>query len=322
MQDPAETDLFLSLTPEKVLAAVEAGGLECNSVCYPLNSFENRVYEVELADRSRVVAKFYRPGRWSEEQILEEHQFLAELAGEEIPVCTMRAVPRRRHAAAGRQHLLLPLRPPRRARPRRARRGRRPGGSACWSGGCTTSAPRRRGRAPAAARRRHLHPRRTSTGWRTHEVVPPHLRERYFDTALADRRDRRPPAGRRARPPHPWRPPPGQHPLPRRPAPRPRLRRHGDGPGRAGPLARPARPRRATRQGLRERFLEGYVQFRDFDRATLPLIETAARRCGSSTTPPGSPAAGTIPPSPPPGRTSAPPSTGSARPRISRSSWR
>jgi Ser/Thr protein kinase RdoA (MazF antagonist) len=65
MPEPDETDLFLSLTPEKVLTAVEAGGLECNAVCYPLNSFENRVYEVELADRSRVVAKFYRPGRWN-----------------------------------------------------------------------------------------------------------------------------------------------------------------------------------------------------------------------------------------------------------------
>jgi Ser/Thr protein kinase RdoA (MazF antagonist) len=87
------TDLFLALTPDKVLAAVEAGGLACNPVCYPLNSFENRVYEVELTDRSRVVAKFYRPGRWSEEQILEEHAFLAELAADEIPVCTMRELP-------------------------------------------------------------------------------------------------------------------------------------------------------------------------------------------------------------------------------------
>ena len=89
----AATDLFLSLTPERVLAAVEAGGLAVNPVCYPLNSFENRVYEVELADRTRVVAKFYRPGRWSEEQILEEHQFLDDLAAEEIPVCTMREFP-------------------------------------------------------------------------------------------------------------------------------------------------------------------------------------------------------------------------------------
>ncbi len=81
------TDLFLALTPERVLEAVEGGGLEVRPVCYPLNSFENRVYEVELADRTRVVAKFYRPGRWSEPQILEEHRFLAELDREEIPVC-------------------------------------------------------------------------------------------------------------------------------------------------------------------------------------------------------------------------------------------
>ncbi len=92
MERPA-TDLFLSLTPERVLEAVEAGGLACNPVCYPLNSFENRVYEVELQDRSRIVAKFYRPGRWNEEQILEEHSFLQELAAEEIPVATVRPFP-------------------------------------------------------------------------------------------------------------------------------------------------------------------------------------------------------------------------------------
>ena len=87
------TDLFLSLTPQRVLEAVEASGLRCRPVCYALNSFENRVYEVELEDRSRIVAKFYRPGRWGREQILEEHSFLAELAEEEIPVCTMRPFP-------------------------------------------------------------------------------------------------------------------------------------------------------------------------------------------------------------------------------------
>ena len=86
-------DLFLSLTPERVLDAVEAAGLETNPVCYPLNSFENRVYEVELADRTRIVAKFYRPGRWSAEQILEEHQFLADLEAAEVPVCPVRRFP-------------------------------------------------------------------------------------------------------------------------------------------------------------------------------------------------------------------------------------
>lgn len=89
------TDLFLELTPDHVLAAVEAGGLECNNLCYPLNSFENRVYEVELTSGKRVVGKFYRPGRWSEEQILEEHRFLAELDEAEVPVCTVRPFPDR-----------------------------------------------------------------------------------------------------------------------------------------------------------------------------------------------------------------------------------
>ena len=87
------TDLFLALTPERVLAAVEAGGLQCNNLCYPLNSFENRVYEVGLTDSSRVVAKFYRPERWTEQQILEEHRFLQQLDGADIPVCTVRAFP-------------------------------------------------------------------------------------------------------------------------------------------------------------------------------------------------------------------------------------
>lgn len=91
--DPAATDLFLSLTPERVLDAVDRGGLRSNPVCYALNSFENRVYEVELEDRTRVVAKFYRPGRWTAAQILEEHRFLSELDTEEIPVCPVRAFP-------------------------------------------------------------------------------------------------------------------------------------------------------------------------------------------------------------------------------------
>ena len=81
------TDLFFALTPHKVLEAVEKVGFACNPLCYPLNSFENRVYEVELEDRTRLVAKFYRPGRWTEAQILEEHQFLLDLEEAEVPVC-------------------------------------------------------------------------------------------------------------------------------------------------------------------------------------------------------------------------------------------
>jgi Ser/Thr protein kinase RdoA (MazF antagonist) len=93
VQAESPTDLFLALTPDRVLAAVERAGLRCNPVCYPLNSFENRVYEVELEDRSRIVAKFYRPGRWSEQQILEEHEFLRDLAEDEVPVCNVRPFP-------------------------------------------------------------------------------------------------------------------------------------------------------------------------------------------------------------------------------------
>jgi Ser/Thr protein kinase RdoA (MazF antagonist) len=81
------TDLFLSLTPHKVLEAVEDAGFPTNPLCYPLNSFENRVYEIELEDRTRIVAKFYRPGRWSEAQILDEHAFLRDLVEAEVPVC-------------------------------------------------------------------------------------------------------------------------------------------------------------------------------------------------------------------------------------------
>src|SRR4051812_24095001 len=70
---------FFALTPERVLDAVEVGGLRSTGRCLPLRAFENRVYEVELEDESRLVVKFYRPGRWSREIILDEHQFLADL---------------------------------------------------------------------------------------------------------------------------------------------------------------------------------------------------------------------------------------------------
>ena len=86
------TRFFFELTPDRVLEAVEASGLACTGRCMALNSFENRVYDVELeseelrgSSRPRVVTKFYRPGRWSERQILEEHEFIADLVADEIP---------------------------------------------------------------------------------------------------------------------------------------------------------------------------------------------------------------------------------------------
>lgn len=82
-------EFFFSLTPDVVLDAVERAGLQCTGRCVALNSFENRVYDVEIEDddgvRARRIIKFYRPGRWSREQLLEEHQFLADLAANEVP---------------------------------------------------------------------------------------------------------------------------------------------------------------------------------------------------------------------------------------------
>jgi Ser/Thr protein kinase RdoA (MazF antagonist) len=88
-----DTDLFLDLTPDRVLDAAEAGGLNPTGLCYPLNSFENRVYEVGLEGDTRVIAKFYRPHRWNREQILEEHTLLAALERAEVPVANVRPFP-------------------------------------------------------------------------------------------------------------------------------------------------------------------------------------------------------------------------------------
>jgi Ser/Thr protein kinase RdoA (MazF antagonist) len=80
---------FFSLLPDALLGAVESalgGGARATGRCFPLNSMENRVYDLELEDDRRVVAKFYRPGRWSRAAILQEHQLLAELVEAEVPV--------------------------------------------------------------------------------------------------------------------------------------------------------------------------------------------------------------------------------------------
>ena len=74
------------LTPDAVLDALEGIGLRGDGRLLALNSYENRVYQVSLEDGSYVVAKFYRPNRWTDAQILEEHAFSTELAEREIPV--------------------------------------------------------------------------------------------------------------------------------------------------------------------------------------------------------------------------------------------
>ncbi len=77
---------FARLTPDCMLDALESVGLRGDGRFLALNSYENRVYQVSLEDGRTLVAKFYRPGRWSVAQIREEHGFVAELATREIPV--------------------------------------------------------------------------------------------------------------------------------------------------------------------------------------------------------------------------------------------
>ena len=77
---------YTNLQPEQIIAALEDLGYRCDGRFLALNSYENRVYQIGIEDDSPVVAKFYRPGRWSDEQILEEHGFALELADGELPV--------------------------------------------------------------------------------------------------------------------------------------------------------------------------------------------------------------------------------------------
>src|SRR5260221_10624630 len=77
---------YQDLTPDLILDAVESCGQRCDGRQYALNSFENRVYQVWLEDGTVLVAKFYRPHRWSDDAIREEHAFARELAEREIPV--------------------------------------------------------------------------------------------------------------------------------------------------------------------------------------------------------------------------------------------
>lgn len=81
------SEFFFRLSPTRVLQAVEAAGFVPSGHCFALNALENRVYDVRLEDGQHVVAKFYRPGRWSRETILDEHRLLAALVDAEIPVC-------------------------------------------------------------------------------------------------------------------------------------------------------------------------------------------------------------------------------------------
>jgi len=77
---------YQNLTPDRILNAVESLGLRCDGRLLALNSYENRVYQVGIEESPPVIAKFYRPLRWTDEAILEEHRFTLELAERELPV--------------------------------------------------------------------------------------------------------------------------------------------------------------------------------------------------------------------------------------------
>jgi Ser/Thr protein kinase RdoA (MazF antagonist) len=97
---------YAELDPLRVLDALDAVGLRGDGRLLQLNSYENRVFQVHLEDGAVVVAKFYRPGRWSNAQILEEHAFAIELAAADVPVVAPREL-----AARG-DHVELQGNPP------------------------------------------------------------------------------------------------------------------------------------------------------------------------------------------------------------------
>ena len=88
MSTPDSSLPFQQLTPDEILNAVESLGYACDGHVSALNSYENRVYQIGLEDNKPIIVKFYRPQRWSDDSILEEHAFTAELVAYEIPVIT------------------------------------------------------------------------------------------------------------------------------------------------------------------------------------------------------------------------------------------
>ncbi len=100
---------YAGLTPDRILDALDGVGIAGDGRLLALNSYENRVYLVYRDGDAAVVAKFYRPARWSDEQIGEEHAFTAELAAREIPVIApMTLANRTLHRFAGFRFAVYP----------------------------------------------------------------------------------------------------------------------------------------------------------------------------------------------------------------------
>jgi len=82
-----QSNTFQGLTPDRVLSLVEeALAVRCTNLCRPLNSYINRVFELTTEDGAGLIAKFYRPGRWSTAALQEEHDFVDDLVRAEVPV--------------------------------------------------------------------------------------------------------------------------------------------------------------------------------------------------------------------------------------------
>src|ERR1700685_1251739 len=88
---PTDLTPFSSLTPDLVLDAAASMGFEGDGILFALNSYENRVYQLGRGERA-LVLKFYRPARWSDAQIIEEHVFKTQLAAADLPVAAPIAV--------------------------------------------------------------------------------------------------------------------------------------------------------------------------------------------------------------------------------------
>jgi Ser/Thr protein kinase RdoA (MazF antagonist) len=100
---------FLALTPDLVLDALDQVGLHSDGRLLALNSYENRVYQIGMEQAPPLVAKFYRPARWTDAAILEEHRFVDALAEREIPVVPAMAVAGHTlHAFAGFRFAVFP----------------------------------------------------------------------------------------------------------------------------------------------------------------------------------------------------------------------
>lgn len=84
--DDAILTPYYRLDPEQLIRVIESTGLMCDGRLQALNSYENRVYQVGIEDSLPLITKVYRPGRWTDAQLLEEHSFALEIADQEIPL--------------------------------------------------------------------------------------------------------------------------------------------------------------------------------------------------------------------------------------------